>query len=120
MSTVASFRTTVVCTEVNKAKRSVSFSPVRETTAPFPVTALYVDADEQERQIYVQSADELIDLLSLDSTDFEDEIEEYSVDGIVYCTLCPYALEMGNDRQLMFASSREELDRKAVLACDCI
>jgi len=125
MTAPASYSMTVVCTEVGKTatgKRFASFARVRpEVPSPFPVTVVCHDIDDQDRTLYVQTVDELVHLLSLDSTgDLDEDIAENVVDGIVHCTLCPHAMCVDEVRQLIFGKSREDVENDAALAADCI
>ena len=122
MGVLASYSTTVVFNEVNKSKGFATVSPLQQSLRkPFPVTVECVDIDGEDRTLHIQSAEELISILALDSTSgIVEDIEENSVDGTVHCTLCPYALEMDQDRQLIFGKTRQDVESAAVLACDCI
>ena len=113
---------TLVCTEVEKSKGAVTMSFKEENlSSPFPVNLIFVDTDENERAIFAQSAEEIANHLSLDcSADTAEQIEEYGVDGTVYCTLCPHALEVSETRQLIFASNLKDLEDQAHLALMCI
>ncbi len=122
MTDRASYNFTVVCTEVDKVEGLVRLAPLqRDVPSPFPATVVFVDIDEQERTIHAQSAKELGDLLSLENDDYiADDIAQVIVNGTVYCTLCPHTLQVHESRQLMFASTREDLERNAMLAAESI
>ena len=91
-------------------------------STPYPVTMTVVSAHDYDRAVEVESTDHLVDLLSLtkSSSDIEEAISDKVVNGRIFATLCPYAMDVHGDRKPIFASTRDELDNEYHDACEDI